>query len=285
MVAATHLMSLSGLLGDPIEDAYEETFFLFSEGCPSHNLGFVDSRAGELDLEVAGRTLTLKQSPDLLTSQRDAGTTGAVLWKITPLIGEWLASKPAILQTTSILGRESTVVELGCGITGLIGILVAPEVSSYVLTDQAYVMRALHHNINANGPTSSSARKAIRPHPTQPSAVPLDWEINKPSLEGLGLQPGQVIDLVVVCDCVYNEYLVKPLVETLVDVCRLNSAGKQAAVLVAQQLRSETIFELFLATLLERFDVWRLPDDHLAPGLRSGSGYAVHMALLKAQVE
>lgn len=281
MAANTRLTAFNDLLGDPVEDAYEETFLLFSQDCPSHNLGFVDSRAGEIDLEVAGRTLTLKQSPDLLTSQREAGTTGAVLWKITPLVGEWLASKPAILHSAGILGRESTVLELGCGITGLIGILLAPDVASYVLTDQAYVMRALQHNITTNVSASKSAKRGITPRLVQPTAVSLDWEVNTPSLEGLGLRPDQTVDLVVVCDCVYNEYLVKPLVETLVDTCRLNNAGKQATVLVAQQLRSETIFELFLAALLERFEVWRLTDEHLAPGLRTGSGYAVHLALLR----
>lgn len=275
----------NGLPGDPIEDAYEETFLLFSQDCPSHNLGFVDSRAGEIDLEVAGRTLTLKQSPDLLTSQRATGTTGAVLWKITPLVGEWLASDPAILQNAAILNSESTVVELGCGITGLIGILLAPQVASYVLTDQAYVMRALQHNITANVSASKPVRKGTKPRLAQPTAVSLDWEINTPSLEGLGLRPDQTIDLIVVCDCVYNEYLVKPLVEALVDTCRLNNASKRATVLVAQQLRSEAIFELFLATLLERFDVWRLTDEQLAAGLRTGSGYAVHLALLKVPLE
>ena len=285
MAATARLTTFHDLIGAPIEDAYEETFLLFSQGCPSHNLGFVDSRAGEIDLEVAGRTLTLKQSPDLLTSQREAGTTGAVLWKITPLVAEWLASKPAILQGASLLGPESTVVELGCGITGLLGILLAPEVAAYVLTDQAYVMRTLQHNITANTSVSKTSRKATKSRVAQPTTAPLDWEVNTPSLEGLGLQPGQSIDLIVVCDCVYNEYLVKPLVETLVDTCRLNRTSKPAAVLVAQQLRSEAILELFLAALLERFDVWRLPDDHLAPDLRTGSGYAIHMAMLKPSVE
>lgn len=285
MANKPHLLGFDRWLGPAIEDAYEETFLLFSESFPSHNLGFIDSKAAEIELELAGRTLTLKQSPTLLTSQREAGTTGAVLWKITPMVGEWLASMPAFLRDAKCLDSNSCVVEIGCGITGLIGIVVAPEVGTYVLTDQSYVMKVLQQNIAANLPTSRAARKGAKVHTSLPTAVPLDWEINTPSLDGLGLSPDQSIDLLVVCDCVYNDYLIKPLVRTLVDVCRLNTGEKQAAVLIAQQLRSENIFEEFLAALLEFFMVWRVTDDFLPIDLRAGTGYAVHLAVPKTRVQ
>jgi predicted nicotinamide N-methyase len=275
-------LSFGHLLGPPIEDAYEETFFLFSESFPSHNLGFVDNKAGAIEIEIAGRTINLQQSPGLLASEREAGTTGAVVWKITPLVGEWLMSKPAILTSSNIFHGESTVVELGCGITGLIGILLAPDVATYVLTDQFYVMKLLQRNITENASSSKTRPKASRAIIKQPRIAPLDWETDKPSLEGLGLMEDAAIDLVIACDCIYNEYLIEPFVASLVDVCRLNKEGKHAAVLVAQQLRSETIFEQFMAAFMTRFDVWRVSDDHLTPELRTGSGYALHLGLLKS---
>ena len=289
-MTARHSPASSGLdtwLGDPIEDASEETFLLFSENFPSHNLGFVDSKSEEIELEISGRSLILRQSPGLLNSQRQGGTTGAVLWKITPLVGEWLASLPKVLQDENILDGESTVVELGCGITGLIGIMLAPKISTYILTDQGYVMRALRENIDANNlprgrqPKNAQA-KSLRE--SNLKAVALDWETDTPSSEGLGLRQNQSIDLVVVCDCVYNEYLISPLVQTLADICRLGSPKKPTAVLVAQQLRSETIFEQFLSALLEQFKVCRLQDQALPPSLQGGSGYVMHLALSKEPV-
>lgn len=47
------------------------------ESIPSQNLGFVDSKATVLDLTIDGRDLTIHQSPTILSSTRDGGTTGA----------------------------------------------------------------------------------------------------------------------------------------------------------------------------------------------------------------
>ena len=54
-----------------------ETFLLFSQAIPSQNLGFVDPKAKTLDLTIYGRDFLIHQSPTLLTSHRDEGTTGA----------------------------------------------------------------------------------------------------------------------------------------------------------------------------------------------------------------
>ena len=54
-----------------------ETFELFAQELPSQNLGFVDSKAAALELTVAGRDLTIQQSPSVLSSNRAGGTTGA----------------------------------------------------------------------------------------------------------------------------------------------------------------------------------------------------------------
>ncbi len=66
-----------------------------------------------------------------------------MLWKITPLIAEWLASLPHCLKSAGVLHGDAVIVELGCGTTGLIGIIMAPLVTSYLLTDQAYVIKTL----------------------------------------------------------------------------------------------------------------------------------------------
>lgn len=50
---------------------------LFSQAIPSQNLGFFDSKAKYLDISVGGHDFTISQSPTILSSTRDGGTTGA----------------------------------------------------------------------------------------------------------------------------------------------------------------------------------------------------------------
>ncbi|KIX96175.1 uncharacterized protein Z520_07953 [Fonsecaea multimorphosa CBS 102226] len=282
--------SLLAALGRPIEDAGEETFLLFSRDIPSNNLGFVDPKADSLEIEIAGHDYILQQSPGLLHSNRQEGTTGAVIWKITPLLAAWLMSLPPILS--GVLHDTAVVVELGCGVTGLLGLVLSRLVQCYVLTDQPYVVKYLRENIAANS-TSAKGKKNHRKRPNEKTVaqeeclkiLPLDWEADSVANLKSAIPPGAVIDLLVLCDCVYNEYLISPLVQTCVDACRLtSSATKSTMVLVAQQLRSDTVCELFLAALMQEFNVWRIPDQELSSQLRSDSGYVVHLATLKDEV-
>lgn len=251
-------------------------------------MGFIDSKVDALEIEVSGHDYILRQSPGLLTSSRAGGTTGAVLWKITPLLANWLASAPPVLA--GILHADAIVVELGCGLAGLIGLALSRLVKLFVLTDQDYVMKYLKENISANSASNKERQKKTKKKATvKPSmreenlkTLPLDWE--KDSVENLRavLPPEASINLVLLCDCVYNEYLVKPLVQTCVDVCRLGSSETRATVLlIAQQLRSHAIFEIFLDGLMKDFDVWRVPDEKISTDLQSGSGYTIHLAILK----
>src|SRR5690348_9589579 len=109
-----------------------ETFLLFSKQIPSHNLGFVNAHARSIAIGVGGRDFTILQSPGLLTSNRDSGTTGAVLWKISPLVARWLVCRSGILWSAGILHSKANVVELGCGVSGLLGLCLAPLVSCYL---------------------------------------------------------------------------------------------------------------------------------------------------------
>ncbi|ETI20509.1 hypothetical protein G647_08546 [Cladophialophora carrionii CBS 160.54] len=276
-------------LGPPIEDASEETFYCFSHRIPSNNLGFVDSKTHVLEVEIAGRDYTIRQSPGLLNSHREEGTTGAVLWKITPLVAAWLASTPPLLA--DVLHQDAIVVELGCGVAGLIGLVLARFVQCYILTDLDYVLKHVKENIAANAATLGNKQKATKKRGGQKETaadhvlrmLPLDWERdNARNLETV-MPAGSAIDLLLLCDCVYNEYLVTALVQTCADACRLGSSRTKATVvLIAQQLRADAVFELFLDSLMREFDVWRVPDAHISAELRPGSGYAVHLAMLKS---
>ncbi|KAJ4407645.1 Ribosomal protein lysine methyltransferase [Neurospora sp. IMI 360204] len=74
------LESFLRLLGNEIkdsDDADEETYDLYAQDLPSSDLGIIDPKTTELQLTVAGRELTIHQSPGILSSARAGGTTGA----------------------------------------------------------------------------------------------------------------------------------------------------------------------------------------------------------------
>jgi hypothetical protein len=68
-----HFISLT----DKFPPATSETFLLYSNTIPSQGLGFIDSHASVLDLQLNGRDILIHQSPGVLASTRKGGTTGS----------------------------------------------------------------------------------------------------------------------------------------------------------------------------------------------------------------
>ncbi|KAL2800354.1 hypothetical protein BJX66DRAFT_291818 [Aspergillus keveii] len=309
-------------IGQEVEDADEESFLLFSQDIPSSNLGFVDSKATTVDITFHDQDYTIHQSPTLLSSSRAGGTTGAVLWKITPLFAEWLSNTTTNpLWTSAHLTRNSAVVELGCGISGLTALALAPLVGHYLATDQEYVARLFRQNLESNPPlqqgqksgsskgkgrkqqqkskskTDSSGSAALHPNITFTS---LDWELDNPArlrqeipaLEEDEDQPSSAdsepdtgFDLLISCDCIYNEALIAPFVRTCAEISALRSnaskSRKATICIIAQQQRSPDVFEAWLRETMRVFRVWRVDSSVLGGKLGSGSGYLLHALLLK----
>lgn len=221
----------------------------------------------------------------------------SVVWKITPLIAAWLSSSSNFLFKHEVLNSDSTILELGCGISGIIGLVVAPRVKAYVVTDQDYVMKLLKLNISENQPDTTSSSKGRKssaksknsaPAPLKASniiAQPLDWETDEVTPSLTGSASSQSFDVVVACDCIYNDALINPLVQTCVDVCKLRALDTEKSeptvCVVAQQLRSNEVFEGWLKAFHESFRVWRVPDELLSDGMKSSSGFVVHVGILR----
>ena len=281
-------------LGDEIEDPGEEMFLLFSETMPSQGLGFVDAKARNLELTISNRDLTITQSPGVLLSDREGGTTGAVVWKITPLFADWISCAHNILFKTSMLDQASQVLELGCGISGIVAVLLAPKIGSYVATDQEYILKILRANIIKNTPTQKVSGKHKLPTPTPTESnirtIPLDWEsnsvVNLPAVLADSSCKGsaQVINAITACDCVYNETLNDAFVRICAEICQLArviDAERPTICIIAQQLRSDTVFEAWLSAFHKVFRVWRVPNELLIDGLRTGSGFVIHIGILR----
>ncbi|KAF2763142.1 hypothetical protein EJ05DRAFT_534547 [Pseudovirgaria hyperparasitica] len=332
---------LSNILGAPVADAEEESFLLFAQPIPSRSLGFIDPKAPSLTITIDNTDLQIAQSPSLLTSNLPGGTTGAVLWSITPLLASWLVH-PRNPLFAALVTSTSTVLELGAGISGLLALTLGARVGRYVATDQAYALRLLRANVVANvsanrvdgrgkgrgkgKPRSKGAKGSGKGKGGSSSSkggngkgaekdeedeeegetgnvhiVPLDWETTDVGslVHGvLGLQTG--VDVVVACDCVYNDALVEPFVRACVEVCRCRDARqdahedmqneeeeeeqKQTVCIVAQQLRSAEVFEAWLGRFMRDFEVWRVQDDWGGVegwGLGEGSGFVVHVGVLR----
>jgi hypothetical protein len=265
-----------------------ETFLVFAQTLPSRDLGFL-SKNDQVQVTVGRRDFTLSQSIGLLNSQHERGTTGAgnvsdaccaaadvpVLWQVTPLLAQWLVA-PNMFAATGILHPQAHVLELGCGISGLLAMALAPLVGTYFATDTGSIAgsKTLRQNLAQNAQTSKSSNIVVRS---------LDWESDSVArlYDEIGLGPGQQIDLVIACDCIYNEALVAPFVETCVEICRL-SRDAPTACLIAQQLRSPGVFEQWLAAFHDKFRVWRVPRHIIGDALSDDSGFAVHIGLLRS---
>jgi len=205
---------------------------------------------------------------------------------------------------------------MGCGISALVGLLLAPHIGSYVLTDQPYVMKLVEQNITENrdtrldktapssavkGKSSAAKGKSRSSHHTsvtehtssnQIQFYPLDWEQDTATPSLTLSSTARSFDAVIACDCVYNEALINPLVSTCVDICRLRAVeadstpdeAEPCVCVIAQQLRDPDIFEAWLTRFTESFHAWRIPDNMLLEGLRSNSGFVVHVGVVKDAV-
>lgn len=183
---------------------------------------------------------------------------------------------PNFLAATGILHPQAHVLELGCGISGLLAMAVAPLVKTYFATDTGSVAQSktLRQNLAENAPGKKCSSKIV--------VRTLDWEVDSAArlYDEIGLASGQ-IDLLVACDCIYNESLVAPFVETCADICRL-SRDVPTVCLVAQQIRSPDVFGLWLAAFHDKFRAWRVPRDLIGDALSDDSGFVVHIGILRS---
>lgn len=292
-------------LGDEIEDADEgllspnlplihpsnevsaETFYLFSQSHSSRDLGMVDGKAAELEITIGDRDFTIKQSPGVLQSKRQGGTTGAAVWECSVRFAQWLGSSTNPLFTQRMLDKESHVLELGAGISGLVPLMLVPRVKEVVATDQQYALNILRENVQANTATNTKPRHS-KTDSANIAVLSLDWEANDfaSTLRSHGQR--EAFDAVVACDCVFNYALIEPFVQACAEACRFGrddedrcTTAKPAICLVAQQLRQPDVFQQWLEAFLQAFRVWRIPDNGLTDRLKEGGGFAVHIGMLR----
>lgn len=251
----------------------------------------VDSHANELDIAIRDRDFTITQSPGVLNSVRAGGTTGAALWKVTPRLAEWFFGHDNQLFRNGVLGPRSSVLELGAGVAGILPALLAPRVGRYIATDQQYALKLLGENIknNTSAQRSGGSRKSHKnvetrgPEISNVDLLPLDWETDDilAWLRSYNLSNG--VDVILACDCIYNYSLIRPFVQTCIDICQARLQNGPATIcLVAQQLRQPDVFEEWLALFMQDFQTWRLSGSTVGTRLDEASGFVVHVGILQS---
>jgi hypothetical protein len=186
-------------------------------------------------------------------------------------------------------------------------------VRHYIATDQEYVRKLFRANLDANVSSTSTSSKSkskskgskSKKAVSAPSSAAnnisfttLDWETDqaaslKECIDADGSDEDEEdrgFDLLLSCDCVYNEALVAPFVRTCAEICRLRPVHmgdseeqrrRPTVCIIAQQQRSPDVFEAWLRETMREFRVWRVGDGVLGKGLGGGSGYLVHLLLVK----
>lgn len=141
--------------------------------------------------------------------------------------------------------EKCSVLELGAG-TGVLAALLAPLCGSYVATDLDANLRLVRRNVEANaGAVKRSSGEAGR----VATIEPLDWvEVStarrRAESRGTTYLLDYTPDLVLAVDCIYNEHLVQPLVDTLSVAC-----SKGAIAWVVVELRSSDVVSSSKMTL------------------------------------
>ena len=247
---------------------------------------FINPRVFSLPIDQVGRLEQVWAHSVLIKRNADGVI---VLWKVTPLVAGWLASPQNFLFRFGILDSASTVLELGSGTSGVIASTISPLVKSFICTDQKYALGLLEQNLSENRPQRKIARSKKESSNSNVEVLPLDWEFDTVTsiphlLRSKAIDVSNGFDAVISCDCIYNEALVEPFVQTCREICRLRQASvecRPTLCIIAQQIRSSDVMERWLGETLTFFRLWRVPDELLDEGLRENTGFVVHLALLK----
>lgn len=268
------------------------------------HLGIIDSKAPLIDITVADRDFSFAQLPGVLTSSRKAGTTGGAIWQASVRMAEWLFSETSPFSSNSELSQniqDFRVIELGCGICPLLAFSLSTRVNHYIATDQYYILKTFEQNVYNNvhhlrsRKRSRQSLKTLKQDATDSPrsnirTLPLDWELHDiPKQLEQHVSTGQpssigrsrrTADMVIACDCVFNESLVAPFVDACASICRAN---KNAFCVIGQQVRSPEVMELWMLFMLRQFKLFKLKPAYLTEGMSESSGFIVHLAALKSE--
>ncbi|GJE95861.1 Diaminohydroxyphosphoribosylamino-pyrimidine deaminase-like protein [Phanerochaete sordida] len=279
-----------------VSDADEEVFLLYTDlaakqshaeqnGKGFRGLGYLDNHKDVLSLEFtypkkpqsAGKgkgksskkrsseaqqeTLEVQLAQDKTALRSRKGDTGSVLWRASAELAQLILQQVHSQDSNALLDssrlQDANVLELGAG-TGLLGVVFAPLVKRYTVTDIDDLIPLISKNLALNGVLTPSSQSKGAPTVPNVSAEPLDWV----ALQNCSASKRQTaysyppIDLLLVVDCIYHPSLLPALVDTIDYL----STPERTVVLVVVELRAEDVvrefLELWLAASGGSWDIW-----------------------------
>jgi hypothetical protein len=261
---------LEEITNENLEDHVYE-IFVTRDTDNTQGLGIL-SRNNTVELTIGDHDLEITQSISLLQSNSESSTTGAVAWRVSPLLAEWLLDPTSVFH--KLVQPHATIVELGAGVAGILGSILGGKVRQYIATDQEHLLKLLRQNISNNVQIEKKTTPNIK-------VCEYDWEFLETiknfdsDIEGVNSN-----GVIIACDTIYNDFLIPHFVNALRKVAVTMGSG--AHIFIAQQLRSSEVLEACFAKLLHSgFSIWAVDDTQLSESLRKG--FAVHYLALNQE--
>ncbi|OXG16162.1 hypothetical protein C366_03866 [Cryptococcus neoformans Tu401-1] len=211
----------------------------------------------EKNKEVQSVEVRLQQ--DLTALKGRKGDTGSVLWRSSLYLARHVLSQyyhPSAEITPLLdpsLLKSSRILELGCG-TGLLAVLLSRICGQYTASDRLENLKLVQRNIELNGLTIGNGKvNTLGSLQNSVELEEIDWVQVSEDGKKRNSRPEpernhEEYDLVLAVDCIYNEALVPPLVDTFARYCPI---GGRTMVWVVVELRSADVMTTFLDSWLQ----------------------------------
>jgi len=205
-----------------------------------------------VDLPTTGVTLRLSQDPN-------SGNLGLTVWDASIVLAAYADrnSRKGDLCRARVSGKR--VIDLGSG-AGVAGLALALLGADVTLTDVAPVLPLLRTNADVNlGP---AARRSLPGGPRSAGTVAvLEYDWLDPSTWPPVLACGPA-DYLILCDCVYKEAMVEPLLAAVLALC---GPGRKTTCVVVNEFRSASVQEAWVAAFSRHFTWRKVPRARMHP--------------------
>eukprot|EP00889_Picochlorum_renovo_P008059 jgi/Picre1/35089/NNA_002552.t1 len=206
---------------------------------------FNSSESREVTVDMFGSQIVLRQDP----CSRNLGTT---VWDASIVLAKYVEKN--FSGKSRVKGK--TVVELGAGVSGLVGMSFALQGAHVTVTDITdAVLDTLRHNVeyNLSPATLRLNQSQMAGAVGQVNVVELDWSI--PSHFERVSPP---VDYIVAADCVYNEDSVSMFLDAVQALFGPRSIG-----LVCNEFRSESVHAEFMSKFSKHFSMKKVPSSKM----------------------
>lgn len=238
------------------------------------DLGYVNRKYDDITVTLSQSNIdvNIRQSLSQLASGTQSSSTGFVCWQTSPRLIDWIISEPKCPLYDCFQKPHLKVVELGAGIAGIGASVLGPKCLQYICMDQKHILKLLKQNIvnNIVAPFySTTIDQDTRPKQNQATSqievIEFDWEYIADGVYNYQQISNEPPDLIIACDTVYNEYLIRPFLMALKTLMGRNTGG-----LIAIQMRDAQVLEMFVMEMATQFTVYQVPGQLLSKELIRG---------------